>query len=425
MKSAAKLVLPFVLFTLMSVDQSYAQWVFDTAIATGTNTSGIALSADGKRLVVTNNTNPGSVSIVSTSTYSVSTVDISSAENYPNGVVIAPNDSVALVATTHKIVSVNLFSHTITGSFSAPCVGTTLYGISVTQNSQTAVFPDLSSDCSQQGLRLFDATGHVAGSTFIPVNTSGELYGIALTPDGGSALVTTFTSDSPKLVNLSTSGVQSIAGMSGSYGVAMLHNGVDALVFDGDSLDRVSLTTRSITKKIAPLSYNTSFQNIAITSDDKYAFVVGAFEKLIIALANDSVVQTFTAGGTNVATSPDGSTFYVTDSYNGAVRVYKRQGTSGVVDVQAKVPASYALQQNYPNPFNPTTTIAYALPHESHVLLAIYDGLGRKVLTLVDDDKAAGKYHVTFDAAGLSSGTYFYRLQAGGFGETKKLVLLK
>ncbi len=82
----------------------------------------------------------------------------------------------------------------------------------------------------------------------------------------------------------------------------MFHNSNVALIFDGDSLDRVSLTTDSKTKTISYLSYNTNFQNIVISKDDKYAFVAGAFEKLVISLENDSVIETFTAGGTNTAT---------------------------------------------------------------------------------------------------------------------------
>jgi mannose/cellobiose epimerase-like protein (N-acyl-D-glucosamine 2-epimerase family) len=89
------------------------------------------------------------------------------------------------------------------------------------------------------------------------------------------------------------------------------------------------------------------------------------------------------------------------------------------------VPKGFTLSQNYPNPFNPTTTIAYALPKASNVSLKIYDVLGREVATLVNERKAAGSYAVPFNAAGLSSGTYFYRLQAGEFSQTKKLMLVK
>jgi photosystem II stability/assembly factor-like uncharacterized protein len=85
----------------------------------------------------------------------------------------------------------------------------------------------------------------------------------------------------------------------------------------------------------------------------------------------------------------------------------------------------YSLQQNYPNPFNPSTTISYNLPKASHVLIKVYDILGREVTTLVNEEKNAGSYSFEFNAGMFASGIYFYRIQAGSFVETKKLILLK
>jgi len=104
---------------------------------------------------------------------------------------------------------------------------------------------------------------------------------------------------------------------------------------------------------------------------------------------------------------------------------------SGIGDVGTKVdpgtelPKSYALSQNYPNPFNPSTTIAFALPSRSFVTLKIYDMLGREVAVLASEELAAGNYTRQWYAASLSSGIYFYRLEAGSFIQTKKLILLK
>ena len=88
-------------------------------------------------------------------------------------------------------------------------------------------------------------------------------------------------------------------------------------------------------------------------------------------------------------------------------------------------PSAFALSQNYPNPFNPTTTIGYDVPKRSLVTVVVYDILGRLVETLVDEEKQPGHYEATFNASGLPSGVYFYRLQAGSFIESRKLVLLK
>ncbi len=99
-----------------------------------------------------------------------------------------------------------------------------------------------------------------------------------------------------------------------------------------------------------------------------------------------------------------------------------------VTDVESivnEIPGDFSLSQNYPNPFNPTTTIKYQLPELSFVTLRIYDVLGNEITTLVNEEKPVGSYKVEFDANSLSSGIYIYRLQAGNFVETKKMVLMK
>jgi len=87
--------------------------------------------------------------------------------------------------------------------------------------------------------------------------------------------------------------------------------------------------------------------------------------------------------------------------------------------------SDFYLHQNYPNPFNPTTTIKYLIPELSFVALKVYDVLGNEIEILVNEEKLIGSYEVEFNAAVLPSGIYFYRLQAGSFVETKKMVLMK
>ena len=89
------------------------------------------------------------------------------------------------------------------------------------------------------------------------------------------------------------------------------------------------------------------------------------------------------------------------------------------------LPNDFSLKQNYPNPFNPTTVIEYAVPKTVLVRLTIYDELGREVIQLVNEEKPAGRYHVSFDASRYASGVYFYRLEAGEFALTKKLLFVK
>ena len=87
--------------------------------------------------------------------------------------------------------------------------------------------------------------------------------------------------------------------------------------------------------------------------------------------------------------------------------------------------AEFALEQNYPNPFNPATTIKFSIPEASKVTLKIYDVLGREVRTLINDNREAGNHTINFDASGLASGMYIYRITAGNYTASKKMMLLK
>jgi hypothetical protein len=122
--------------------------------------------------------------------------------------------------------------------------------------------------------------------------------------------------------------------------------------------------------------------------------------------------------------------------------VWQRTLSEMVVSVppsEGRLPDAVDLFQNYPNPFNPSTTIEYALPQRSYVTLAVFDALGQRVVTLVQGEKDAGYHRAVFDAAGLASGVYLYRLEirtrdtatgresgsgSGDFVRTRKLVLV-
>jgi len=99
-------------------------------------------------------------------------------------------------------------------------------------------------------------------------------------------------------------------------------------------------------------------------------------------------------------------------------------GVVSVDDAETR-PMEFQLQQNYPNPFNPSTVLSYSIPEKSHVRLSAFDLLGREVAELVNEVKGAGTYTVTFDASGLPSGTYLYRITAGGFTSVRKMTFVK
>lgn len=96
-----------------------------------------------------------------------------------------------------------------------------------------------------------------------------------------------------------------------------------------------------------------------------------------------------------------------------------------IADKEMAIPRQFELWQNYPNPFNPITIITYTIPRESYVTLRIYNLLGAEVGTLVNSHHQKGRYHITFDASELPSGTYFYTLRADDFYKTKRMILSK
>jgi hypothetical protein len=99
--------------------------------------------------------------------------------------------------------------------------------------------------------------------------------------------------------------------------------------------------------------------------------------------------------------------------------------TSLEEDDARRLPQVPELAQNYPNPFNPSTVIRYALPQRSHVTLAVFNTLGQQVARLVDGEVEAGNHAVSFDALGLASGVYFYRLHAGAHTQTRTMCLVR
>lgn len=102
-----------------------------------------------------------------------------------------------------------------------------------------------------------------------------------------------------------------------------------------------------------------------------------------------------------------------------------KYNTVGVKNISTEVPKVFSLSQNYPNPFNPATNIQFGVPKNSLVTIKVYDLLGREVVVLLNEQKQAGTYQVDFNAASLSSGVYFYRMEAGAFADIKRMVVIK
>jgi hypothetical protein len=99
--------------------------------------------------------------------------------------------------------------------------------------------------------------------------------------------------------------------------------------------------------------------------------------------------------------------------------------TGRVIDSSNELPMKFQLHQNYPNPFNGISKIKYQIAKRSNVKMVIYDILGQELETLVDETLSPGKYELEWDATNYSSGVYYYRLVAGDYTETRKMVLIK
>ncbi len=129
----------------------------------------------------------------------------------------------------------------------------------------------------------------------------------------------------------------------------------------------------------------------------------------------NTYVNTLAVSGTNLFAG----------TYGGVWRRPLSEMITSVERLSSDVPTHFSLDQNYPNPFNPNTAIEFSLPHFGYVTLRIYNTLGQEVTTLAAENLPAGRYKVEWNANGLPSGVYLYRIQTGEFVETKKLILLK
>jgi hypothetical protein len=174
-----------------------------------------------------------------------------------------------------------------------------------------------------------------------------------------------------------------------------------------------------------------AFQWDAVPGAETYHLWVAARDDVSRAIYEDSTVATtaFTAGP-----------FTPGAGYYWRVRPMNKGGAgpwsvlhsftvsatgTGIERVGEDLPHDFALHPNYPNPFNPSTTVPFDLPEAAHVSLLVYDPLGRVVATLVSGPLPAGRYRYTWDAPALPSGVYLYRLRAGAFTQTRRLLLLK
>jgi subtilisin family serine protease len=175
--------------------------------------------------------------------------------------------------------------------------------------------------------------------------------------------------------------------------------------------------------------------SLALSRSAKWNWISGGFSTVIAGPAD--IHQVLSSGPYTIApgatrTIPfalvagDSSLENIQQNADAAKRKWLSFKTAvGISEGNSGVPAAYRLEQNYPNPFNPMTSFEFQVASFEFVSLKVHDVLGREVATLADEKRMPGIYRVQWDASGLPSGVYFYRLQAGNFTETKKMILTK
>ncbi len=197
--------------------------------------------------------------------------------------------------------------------------------------------------------------------------------------------------------------------VAGGFNIAVIYGAID-------SVD--TLSHRMLFLKGFPLELTHTMPNPFINDTVFWRFKYTAPDSIVV----DTIYS--------VANSANGDGIPFDDQWNFGAN-FPVVIINNPVTVEDEIsPVQFHLSQNYPNPFNPSTTIKYTIPDVASgfslsVTLKVYDILGSEVANLVNEEKPAGSYQIEFDATNLPSGVYFYRLQAGSFVETKKMVLMK
>jgi hypothetical protein len=327
-----------------------------------------------------------------------------------------------------------------------PAMDKTLYASSGSQNSGNILTIDENSGAGTNiGASLFDAvkslsvhpeTGVLYG--LVTGNSSSDLVKVNAAA-GDSYVLHTIAIPTLNSMAFDTAGTLYVTTLNGEFYTVDLSTGNTSFVVDAEgsynglafhpATNEIWATTRSIvTNKDAVFKVDLS------TGDTSMVGNTG-LGKLTNAISFDENLNLYGI----IGAENDVADFISIDPSNGSGTIIGSVGfksilglafsESGITDVEDDVngtnPSEYALRQNYPNPFNPSTKINFVLPEKSFVDLRVYNILGKEVETLVLDEKAAGYHEVQFDAKGLPSGVYLYKLKAGKFSETKKMIIVK
>ncbi|MEX2437332.1 MAG: T9SS type A sorting domain-containing protein [Candidatus Paceibacterota bacterium] len=346
--------------------------------------------------------------------------------------------------------AVALFGYAVNAEFN----NVALLNITVTGNSMTG------------GLVGWNERGEIISTRATGVvSGSGDVGGLVGNNGGG------FTSGRGKIYDsyavVSVSGRGRVGGLVGSSGGDIVHSFSAGDVTGGGNVGGLvgwnayaasvlnSYSTGPVTGGTQAgglVGRNTgkiiqSFANGKVSGDDNVGGLAGTNEATVEASYWDTESSNQSEGTGNG--DVEGAIGLTTDQMTGTAAHFNMQGfdfeetwllTEGYpalywedvksIEVYAEtfdqeLPDGYTLWQNYPNPFNPSTQIRFAIPEQAHVRLSVYNMLGQQIATLVDETRPAGWHDVTFDASGLSSGTFIYRIEAGEYVETRSMMLVK
>lgn len=236
-----------------------------------------------------------------------------------------------------------------------------------------------------------------------------------------------------KIVNISNPASLSLAGEYESqtaYGVFV--SGTFAYVADGTSSGLKIINVSNPGNPTLAGSYTTPGGAYDVVVSGNYAYVADwGFGLQIVDVSNPaspSLAGSYNSSGTAWGVCVVGEFAYVADQ--STLLILRFNGAVDVDDSDDQLPYQFSLSQNTPNPFNPVTTIEFSIPQRSIVTVEIFNALGQKVRTLVNEPKAAGSYRIEWNGQNdtglpVATGVYVYRIQAGDFSQTKKMVLVR
>jgi hypothetical protein len=297
---------------------------------------------------------------------------------------------------------------------------------------------DFSGDLSGFGLSssgeevwLEDGTGTIIDTVTFGAMSTSQTFGRG--PDGGAwslhAVITRGTSNGAILMNEIYS-----RGVAGNIDWIEVYNGVSAPVnITGYKIYDIGGQGGTKPKKhfadgtvIPAAGYFVIITDTADYTGDLSAFGLSSSgEKVWLEDSLGTIIDTVTFGAMSTTQSwsrvPDGSFWQLANTITRGTT----NGTGTGVGDEPLVTADFRLAQNYPNPFNPSTTIAFTLTKTSAVNLTVYDMLGREVSVLLNEKRDAGVHETKFNGAGLASGVYLFRLNAGGYVQTRKMLLIQ